>query len=206
MRGDSVCRLTDRGRRSLLEDGVRTIVDLRGPQELQRDPNPFANVPEQVRYVDLPFNDAATSKLIQGMPTGAERYRTMLDEDRSRIAAIMTALARAERAVLFHCYGGRDRTGMVAAMLLRLAGVPDAEIVLDYVATDERMAPRYDEWRTEMDEQRRARFDRAIAEAAVPIEAALRHLDERHGGVEGYLVASGVAREDLAALRSALIG
>jgi protein-tyrosine phosphatase len=129
----------------------------------------------------------------------------MLDDGRARIAAVMTALARAERAVLFHCYGGRDRTGMVAAMLLRLAGVPDDEIVRDYVVTDERMEPLYEQWRTEMEEARRARFDGAIAEASAPIEAALHHFDERYGGVEPYLRAGGVTDDDVARLHEALV-
>jgi protein-tyrosine phosphatase len=205
LRGDSICRLTDRGRASLLADGVRTIVDLRRDAELQRDPNPFANVPEQVAYLHLPFNDAAIEERIRAMPTSADRYRAMLDEGRDRITAIMTALARAERAVLFHCYGGRDRTGMVAAILLRLASVPDDEIVRDYVMTDERMEPLYGKWRAEMDEERRARFDGLIAEASAPIEAALDHLDKRYGGVEPYLAGGGVANEEIAGLRTALL-
>lgn len=205
LRGDSVCRLTDRGRRSLLADGVRTIVDLRRTLELEREPNPFANLPDQVRYLNLPFNDAAIEERIRAMPTGGERYRAMLDDGTERIGRIMGALAAADRTVLFHCYGGRDRTGMVAAALLRLAGVPCEEIVRDYVLTDERMAPVYDEWRAEMDEQRRARFDRAIGEAGQPIEAALRHLDDRYGGVEAYLRAAGVPRDRIATLREALL-
>jgi protein-tyrosine phosphatase len=205
LRGDSVCRLTDRGRRSLLADGVRTIVDLRRIEELEKEPNPFANVPEQVRYLHLPFNDAEIEERIRAMTTGAERYRGMLDHGRERIGRIMSALAEADRAVLFHCYGGRDRTGMVAALLLGLAGVPRDEIVRDYVLTDDRMAPLYDEWRAEMDEQRRARFDRAIGEAAEPIEAALRHIDDSYGGAGSYLVAAGVPRDWIATLRVALV-
>lgn len=205
LRGDSVCRLTDRGRRSVLEDGVRTIVDLRRIEELDRDPNPFANVPDGIDFLHLPFNDRANEDRIRTMPTGAERYRAMLDDGRERICAIMTALAGAERAVLFHCYGGRDRTGVVAAMLLRLGGVADDEIVRDYVITDERMRPVYEGWRAEMDEERRARFDRAIAEEGAPIEAALRHLDDRYGGVEPYLLGAGVPADAIVALTDALL-
>lgn len=206
LRGDSVCRLTERGRCSLLADGVRTIVDLRRTEELEREPNPFANVPQEVRFLHLPFQDEAIEARIKTMPTGAARYRTMLDDGRELIANVMNALARAERAVLFHCYGGRDRTGIVAAMLLRLAGVPDDEIVHDYVLTDERMEPLYADWRAEMNDERRGRFDRAIAEASEPIEAALRHLDDRYGGVEAYLVGGGVPPDHVAALREALVG
>ncbi|MGH2451148.1 MAG: tyrosine-protein phosphatase [Candidatus Limnocylindria bacterium] len=205
LRGDSVCRLTDRGRQAVREDGVRTIVDLRRASELQRDPNPFANVPEEIAFLHLPFSDDAIEARVRDIPTGAERYRVMLDDGRQRVARIMTALATAERAVLFHCYVGRDRTGMVAAMLLRLAGVPDEEIVRDYVLTDERMAPLYEEWRTEMDDERRARFDRAIAEEGAPIEAALRHLDDRYGGVEAYLLGGGVSADSIVALTEALV-
>lgn len=206
VRGDSVCRLTDRGRRDLLEYGIRTVVDLRSDRELEREPNPFAGLPRALTYVHRPMNDPATDTSIGHLPTGADRYRSIVDASGERITQIAHALAEAEGAVLFHCFGGRDRTGIVSAILLRLAGVPDDVIVADYEVTDERMQPLYEEWRAEMDAARRERFDRAIAEAGEPIRAALEHFDERYGGVERYLRRHGALPFDIDRLRSRLLG
>lgn len=193
VRGDTLCDLTEDGRRSVLEDGVRTIVDLRSYDELERSPNPFAEIPG-VRYVHRPLNDPGVTARIAALDDQTDRYRAMMDGSAERIAAIFDVLATAPRTVLFHCFVGRDRTGIVAAMLLRLAGVPDDAIVADFALSDERLAPRYDELRKSWSEADRERIDRSIVEAEGTISATLGHLDQAYGGVEAYLVKHGLER------------
>lgn len=207
VRGDTLCDLTQDGRRSLLEDGVRTIVDLRSADELAREPNPFADI-EGIRYVHRPLNDPGITARISAIDDPTERYRVMLDGNGARIAAIVEVLATAPRIVLFHCFAGRDRTGIVAAILLRIAGVPDDEIVRDFALSDERLERRYGEWREryEWSDIDKARIERSIVEAEPTIQGTLDHLDAKYGGVEPYLTKHGLERglidglrEDLAA-------
>ncbi|MGH2716203.1 MAG: tyrosine-protein phosphatase, partial [Thermoleophilaceae bacterium] len=101
---------------------------------------------------------------------------------------------------------GRDRTGIVAAILLRLAGVGEETIVGDYEDTDERMRPRYDEWIAGMDDARRDFFLGSLAERGHPIAATLEHIDERYGDAAAYLRRHGLSTDDLARVRGRLLG
>lgn len=206
VRGDTLCDLTEDGRRSLLDDGIRTIVDLRRADELAREPNPFAEIPGVV-YEHRPLNDPGVTARISAIDDQAERYRVMLDGNGERIASIAEVLATAPRTVLFHCFAGRDRTGIVAAIVLRLAGVPDEEIVRDFALSDQRLEGRYEQWREryKWDETSRARVERSIIEAEDTIRATLGHLDRAYGGVEPYLLRSGLEQASLDRLRNALV-
>jgi protein-tyrosine phosphatase len=205
LRGDTLCDLTEDGRRSLREDGVRTIVDLRGLDELEREPNPFAAI-DGIRYEHRPLNDPGVTSRISVIEDSTERYRVMLDGNGQRIAAIMNVIATSPRAVLFHCFAGRDRTGIIAAVLLRLAGVADEAIVEDYAISDERLVTRYDQWRAKQNEVQRARMEQSIAEADATIRGTLDHLDAKHGGVEAYLLKHGLDPAAIGRLKNDLIG
>jgi protein-tyrosine phosphatase len=103
-----------------------------------------------------------------------------------------------------HCFVGKDRTGIVSALLLRLAGVPDEAIVDDYAESGPLVGPLVDDWvaRAEDDHERafRARLSAAPAEGMRRVLARLREW----GGEEEYLRAAGLERAALKRLRQLL--
>jgi protein-tyrosine phosphatase len=133
-----------------------------------------------------------------------DRYLMMLEHRADAFRGIFNVLARTEGAAVFHCFAGKDRTGMVAAMSLALAGVEVDSIAADYAETDSQMATRYEEWLAaappdqldEMREDLRCPPERIVA--------VLERLNQKWGGVEGYLEAAGVASPEISALRSKL--
>lgn len=146
IRSDNLCRLTHAGRASLVEYGVRTVIDVRAPSELLVDPPPFA-MPDPrigVACLNLPFftdDDLAASPANDTQPA-AEIYVLMLHRFAPRVATIMTGVARAEEGgVLVHCLAGKDRTGLIVALLLSLVGVPDDVIAADYALSSEYLRP-----------------------------------------------------------------
>ena len=203
-RSDSTSTLSDHGRRDLVGHGVRTIVDLRSARELEKEPNPFAAV-DGIEYRHMPFNDPVVEARLETMDSPPDRYETMIEMSGARIAAIFDALASGPRSVLFHCMAGRDRTGLVAALALSLAGVPDGEIEDDYLLTDARMQPRYEAWRVELDEVRLERFRRSEREARQSIRSALARVRAGWGGVAAYLAAHGAAVAAVERLRAELV-
>jgi protein tyrosine/serine phosphatase len=188
VRADNVRRLSDAGRDALVAYGVRTVIDLRAEEELAGDPP--RELPVEVVRVALMGEDdsgyiAELAGRIEALPL-REQYRIWyldtLERHREAVVRALAAVADApEGGVLVHCVGGKDRTGLVAALVLRLAGVPAEAVADDYAATGGE-APR---------------------EAMVDV---LAELDRRHGGVDEYLREGGLGERRLARLRERLRG
>jgi protein-tyrosine phosphatase len=206
VRGDTLCGLSEAGRGSVVGYGIRTVVDLRSAEELDREPNPFAALPDVVSYLHHPLNDPATEERISAQPSGVERYITMVEAGGERIARIFTAFASARPGILFHCYAGRDRTGIVAALLLRLARVDVDTIVRDYEETDERMNARYETWRATLEGTRLERFISSLADRGGPIRTILTRVEDRYGSVGSYLEEHGAARSDVGRVAARIRG
>jgi protein-tyrosine phosphatase len=110
--------------------------------------------------------------------------------------------------VLVHCAAGKDRTGLISALLLGLVGVPTATIAADYALTAELLRSREQAWLAAAPPEERAEREAMLARYAPTAEvmlAVLAGLEERHGGVEGYLLDAGVAPADLERLRDRLL-
>lgn len=136
----------------------------------------------------------------------AQHYLGYLSERPDSISAALDVISRSAGATIVHCAAGKDRTGTVIAMALGVAGVPDEEIVADYVLTDERLArildrlgthPVYGEaLRTQPLEDQRPK--------AASMESILGSLREGFGGPDGWLREQGWTVDDLARLRGRL--
>ena len=208
VRSDSLAALTEAGRAALAAYGIRAIVDLRLPDELARHPNPYAEPGDHgIVYTNVSILDPAA-----GFPpdtlTLAENYLWSLDRFAGLVADAVTAVARApEGGVLVHCAAGKDRTGLISALLLGLVGVPASTIAADYARTAELLRPRDEEW-LEHGPGERAEREALLARFAPTAEVMLEvlaGLERRYGGVERYLLAAGVAPADLERLRERLL-
>ena len=209
IRSDSPAALTEAGRAALAGYGVRAIVDLRLPQELADYPNPFAEPGDHgIAYTNVSFIDPAAAPP-DAVTTLAEDYLQMLDRYRAGVAEAMAAIAGApDGAVVIHCAAGKDRTGLISALLLGLVGVPAETIAADYAMTAELLRPREREWLESCPPEERAEREAMIGRYAPTAEVMLEVLDglvERYGGVEAYLLAAGVPRGDLERLRDRLL-
>jgi protein-tyrosine phosphatase len=216
VRADSVRQLTEEGWQAAVDYGIRTAVDLRGEHELADDPP--AELP--VAVVRVPFMEAtkddgrATAGELEAI---AERsgshaemvrdfYLFFLERFSKNAAASFRAVARApEGGVVVHCVGGKDRTGLLCAFLLDIAGVDEEEIAADYALSEERLRPRHDAWlaaaETEAERERIRRIARTPPDSMLGVFAELRR---RYGGVAGYLQSGGVEDDDFALARARL--
>jgi len=213
VRSDNLSRLTPSGRAALLAYGVRTVIDLRRADELRIDPNPFAESAGAARplYLNLPLGLGADSAGIAAVAAGGagedtsmlELFCRVLDHYWRGIAGVMSAIAAApEGAVLFHCHAGKDRTGLIAALLLALASVPEPTIAEDYALSQACLQPIYEErLRQEPDPAKRERLASTIGSVPETMLGILAHIDARHGGAEQYLLAAGVAPADVLRLQ-----
>jgi protein-tyrosine phosphatase len=213
IRADSVGLLTPDGWRALLETGVTRIVDLRAQVEIDEDPPRGADV-EVVHVPVLDHFDEESWEEIRALSEAASShaaatelvYLRFLEHCRPSFVRAVEAVATAPGPVVVHCLGGKDRTGLVAAILLRLAGVPIDVIVEDYALSEVRLEPRHRRWLADaQDEAERARIERISATPGEAMRAVLDALDRRYSGVERYLLDGGLSPEALEAARSRLL-
>jgi len=188
--------------------GLTTVLDFRSEQECLRAPDPLSGL-DWVDYRNKPmFDAAAAGGALRIRPEAAfgwvPHYIRMLDERRSWMADVLRALAGAEGCALFHCTTGKDRAGLVSALLLQLAGVSEEDVVADYCVSEVYLRQVY----AEMEEASRlcggdidSGFYRTEPAA---MRAVLAWLAERFGGAAGYLRACGLTEAELDTLREKL--
>src|SRR5438552_3177121 len=152
-----------------------TVIDLRSASEVANKPNPFADGSGPA-YVHRELIDDANMRQIGDSPDMFERYLMILDNRPQAFHDIFDSVAEADGAILFHCYAGKDRTGMIAAMLLALAGVTPDDIAADYGETDLRLAKQYEKWITEAAPERREAFRQGLGCPPGRILGVLEHL------------------------------
>ena len=199
VRSDNPWKLTAEGLRAMRAHRVRTVVDLRHEVEIAERPS--VEVADVVNVPVLDFGDEKFWERWSGVHDTPRFYREALTYWADRFAAAVVAVGRARAGgVLVHCEVGRDRTGLVCALLLSVAGVPPEAIAADYALSAERLAPLYAEWlRAERDPKTRARLERENVSEAAAMAHVLDNLD-----VETYLLEAGAAPRDLDAIRARL--
>ena len=129
-RGDLPKQVTQADRQRLRELGITTVVDLRSKEEIERKPDPLAQE-LGIRYLHCPLAGDGRVPAPDEVPLS---YMEMADGT-GQMAGALRAIAEAPQAVLFHCTAGKDRTGVVAALLFWLAGVSEEDILPDYIVS-----------------------------------------------------------------------
>lgn len=131
-----------------------------------------------------------------------------LEHRRRSVGRILAAIADAPPGgVLVHCAAGEDRTGLVVALALAIAGVAREEIAADYALSASAVAPMLEEHlAVEPDPSRRDRLRSMYRFPPEAMMALLADLDRRHGGVAGYLRSAGAGEDTQDRLRTRLVG
>ena len=142
LRSGSPERLNGEQIREVKEYGVKTVIDLRGTEELVDKGNPFSEDPD-VKFYNIPLingdpngDDEKTQEFIRNFTLG-DYYVLIAEEMGDRLVEIMRILLNADGQVLFHCAHGKDRTGVVAAILYLLSGASREDIITNYAVSYE---------------------------------------------------------------------
>lgn len=213
LRADALHRLDDSGRAALAEIGLRTVVDLREDYEVERAPDALGDLPVEVARLRLLSSGGRSAPVRGGTaapPTLEMVYDYLIDNAGRALAAAVSRLAvPGALPAVVHCSAGKDRTGLVTALVLDLVGVPDEVISQDYALTGEYLNPE----RTDALEQVAASSglremglsDELFASPPELILASLARVRDTHGDARGYLVHHGASKEELDRLAAALL-
>ena len=178
--------------------GVRAVVDLRGKGEAALYPSPFAADPAY-DYYHIPLYEANPACAEDDRPLTA-LYREILTDFGPGFAAVLRLLPTLPQPFLFHCFCGKDRTGLLSALLLSAAGVDATDVTADYEVSFTYIKPFFEReiaagspmiWQTDLSKLR--------TDAAV-MEETLTFLQRAYGGTRGYFSAIGLTAPEIAAV------
>ena len=202
LRADDLVQLTDEGMRALADYGVRTVIDLRWPGEVAVRPHPVVGH-ASVRYhnISLLASDETQWASLTGECT-KEMWKCMvLEHTRPQLKEVLDVIADAtDEPLVFHCVAGKDRTGLIAALLLALADVEPDAIAADYAASTTHLVDAYLLRYTNL---QRAEIFEALRCPEEGVHNMLTYLVQ-YGGAAGYLRAIGLSDAKIAKLRARL--
>ncbi len=210
-RADGVNRLAGDDLERARDLALATVIDLRTQGEIERGGRfPVDHYPVDWHHLPMIRRMWSDDDLVA--TTGAadflrDRYVDMLEDGRESLARIVELVAAGTPA-LFHCAAGKDRTGVVAAVLLGLVGVPHDEIAADYHATAGAMAAFVDWLTIAHPEAMDSMTSQPPEYLEAPLEAMtgfLAHVDERHGSMAGLAEAIGIGGATVERLRTTLL-
>ncbi|MFF8378961.1 tyrosine-protein phosphatase [Streptomyces sp. NPDC015661] len=210
-RSDSLGKLADAGPADLERFralGVGTVIDLRYPWEIAgKGRLPEA---EEVSWHNLsiehrPYDQEAIDPALDPWRHLADRFAEVAEDGAAELRTALEVIAAAEGPLVFHCASGKDRTGLLAAVVLGLLDVPDEEILADFALTELATERLIEDWRAAHPgrEPRWPGYGRAPADI---IRLFLEDLRERYGSVYGYVTGHvGLDPEVVTALRARLV-
>lgn len=205
-RADGLHRLPPFSQEKFLEFSIRTIIDLRRPSELAVSPNVFATS-TTLTYLNISINP--DEKLAHAVPSLVDLYKNMLDTSQPQFRVLFdTLLLPDSLPLLVHCTAGKDRTGMVIALLLALANVPAATIAADYAISTEYLRPIFGHLREQIEQASpgadMSGFDKLLVSEPEMMLETLAYLENKYGGARQYLSDLGFSEAQLDTLRDRL--
>lgn len=209
-RADRLTELTAEDAQALAALSLKTVIDLRTPAEILRSgPGRLATQATVITHSLITASTVLRPVL---------DYGAWVAQAREPIAAVFSVMSAAADPfpLVFHCTAGKDRTGIIAALLLSLLGVDAEDIVADYALTGQYFTPAHspDPAQLRRWHARMTQFFPDITEHAAQrllgaepatMRALLAALEARYGGPIGYLNEIGIDAEDRAVIRGRLL-
>lgn len=176
LRSDNTNNLSEDDIKKLKDLNVKTVIDLRYPNELQKAPDKFMNM-DGVNYNNITL--AVNRKY-----SPYDSYVKAL-ENKRLIKNIFETIAHAEEgAILFHCTYGKDRTGILSMLLLGIANVKNEDIVKNYLDCYLFDCPKKD-------------YDKKYKKCKENIRKILKYINDKYESFDNYISSTGLSEEDL---------
>lgn len=195
-RSDMCESLSASDKKLLLDRDITTIIDLRSEQEAETKPSAFSSDSDFIVFHYPIVEGMLPPNSLEAVPVS---YMEIAHAD--CVKEVFKTIADANGGVLFHCTAGKDRTGVVSAILLALVGVSDEDIVYDYAISREFNKQRLEAYLKEHPE-----IDKDIVLAnEKSMYGFLRMLREKYNSVDQYLRDIGISEYEIQELKSKLI-
>jgi protein-tyrosine phosphatase len=200
--------------------GITLSVDLRGNEEVTTSPSDLNGV-EGFAYIHCPTSvvqpvlhsdqdrDAQTPfHPPEGDFDLGDTYIDIVETSKGWSKRVFEICAEWDGGILYHCFIGKDRAGIITALLLGICGVSETDIMMDYSASMSCLRPKYNKMNPDFLPKKRGRpnfswgFFGSVPES---METLLCHFNEEYGGIQGYLKNCGVTEDTICKLRQKLL-
>lgn len=206
LRADGLNSLTEKDIDYLIKYGLNSVVDLRSQDEILQSPNPLANH-EGIDYINISMFLGPIGDITKIVANGKDRVLTkfyigLLQKSTIAIKEIFDFFAAHKDGVtLYHCSAGKDRTGIVSALLLWLAGVDKFDILSNYQISYTNLIrnPKYIDYLNGED------ANDLMFSRLEDLEPALQYISDNYGNAENYLLYIGVSKENIEIIRNKLV-
>ncbi|MFJ7264130.1 tyrosine-protein phosphatase [Streptomyces globosus] len=188
-RADSLGKLRGADWERFLGLGVRTVVDLRYPWEIEAkgripEPGRFTYANHSIEH--RPYDQSAIDPDVDPWRYLADRFAEVAEDGAAEIRQVLELLAEGPGPAVFHCTSGKDRTGLIAALVLTLLEVPEEQILADFALTELATARLLADWH-EANPGRTMRWPSYGRAPATVMSLTLADLATRHGSPAAYL-------------------
>ena len=209
LRSDALHLITKEDEQTLVDYGVRVIVDLRSPMEAEKAPC-LIQQHQDIDYYSIPlFDDIQSNDGSRALPNSLhELYIFLLDNSKEQIKRILQCFLRYENGCcLFNCTAGKDRTGIIAMLLLGLADVEEERIAADYSVSARYMEPVFAAQRLALQKagySNYQQFSFLLESPAEEMEKTMQYLQDNYDGISNY-VSRLLSQDEFDRLRNRLV-
>jgi protein-tyrosine phosphatase len=191
IRSDNLTHLKEEEMIYLKSIGLKAVIDFRHQNEVDPEPDPFSNDLE-VKYHSVSILDHAQFTLEDLNRIQLHELYIQIAKNKAFIRAVFEQLAQTQGTTLFHCSAGKDRTGVISALVLKLVGVNDIDIVADYEVSYTYLVPKYSTGDVNVSLVYQDLFD----SKRTTMELFLTYLNTQFDSIDDYFRGIGI-RDDL---------
>lgn len=207
VRSDSPADLNAEQIQNVLDYGVKTVIDLRAASELKRYGNPFMNR-DGVNFYSIPLflgdPESKTDSTMNYLKTHilGDFYVMFSEELGTEVVKVIRILLNSDGLCLYHCAHGKDRTGVITAIIYLLAGVSRENIIENY-----RISYEYMKWLLDpLIEKQEDSLKHTLRSDAENMVMYLDYIDSKYdGNIENYLIKYGMTSEEITKLKKKIL-
>lgn len=181
--------------------GVQAVIDFRHQNEIDHAPDPFANHPV-IDYHNIAILDHAQFTLEDLNRIKLSDLYISMSESKVFVKSVFETLAYYDKAVLYHCTAGKDRTGVITALLYKLIGVNDIDIIADYEVSFTYLVPKY----AGRDENVSEMYQDLFSSKPETMETFLNYLNYKYPNILDYFLSKDISMATIDIIKHKLIG
>lgn len=200
LRADNLTGLSESEIEFLKEEGLESVIDLRHQNEIDQDPDPFVGH-KDIHYHNIALLDQAQFTLEDLNQIKLSDLYIQIAENARFVKHVFETLALYKGAVLYHCSAGKDRTGVITALLFKLVGVANVDIVTNYEVSFTYLVPKY----VNADRNVSDVYAELFASKPETVVTFLQYLDAKYPNIYDYFLSKDISLETLDAIKHKML-